>query len=316
MLRLNIEGFLQQTCLMWLGESLSTILIAIPTYNSVSSIDLTLKSCLEQTTIANIVISDNCSTDGTFEHLVKKYGHHSNIQIVQTSENVGRIGNWNHLLDEFQKYDETFIKFLFAGEELFPDCIKACEEVLEANRNVAAIAFEYLLNTGDSERISSEGLSGHLSSRTVDRLNLIHGGFLGSIVSNVYSKDAIGNLRFNPIFVGKTDFDFSVLMGRSAHYISRPLARSNIQHRKTFNSAWDYWFESESAFNRSYWLEKQRKSLTSREYECAKFQIFSDFVERNGSHYSFFEFVAIHRIVIRIMKKKIFEKFKSKFSRP
>ena len=243
--------------------------------------------------------------------MLSKYSHYPNVSIIRSSTNIGRTGNWNLLLDEFLKYEETYIKFLFTGEELFKNCIECCEEVIDRNQDFAAIAFQYILNVGNSERINSENLSGTVTAQEVDRLNLIQGGFLGSIISNVYSKAAIGEKRFNTNYVGKTDFDFSVLSGRSAYYIDQPLARSNISHRQTFNSAWDYWIESEDAFNRSYWLEREKARLTQFEYKNARFKILADFVERNGSHYTFHEYVSILRIVLKILRVKFSEKVKT-----
>jgi glycosyltransferase involved in cell wall biosynthesis len=291
----------------------SNILIAIPVYNAREEIDLTLESCLSQNQVARILVSDNSSTDGTFEYLLSRYGKNPIIRIIQTPSNLGRTGNWNFLLDQFTDYEESYIKFLFSGEELLANCIESCEEVIAQNADVAAIAFEYFLNTGDSERINSENLKGRIPAEEVDRLNLVFGGFLGSIVSNVYSKEAIGTKRFNDNFVGKTDFDFSILMGRPAFYINKPLARSNIEHRRTFNLAWDYWAESEGAFNRSYWIEKERERLSAQEYKLARFNVFADFVSRNGSHYSFMEVLEIFNIVLKILRTKIIEKLRSKY---
>jgi glycosyltransferase involved in cell wall biosynthesis len=291
----------------------SKVLIAIPAYNALESIDLTLTSCLNQSTPARILISDNSSTDGTYEHLLSNYSQYPNVSIIQTSSNIGRTGNWNFLLDEFLKYDETFIKFLFTGEELFKNCIECCDAVINLNDDIAAVAFQYVLNIGGSERVNSENLSGRINPEQVDRLNLIQGGFLGSVISNVYSKAAIGNNRFNPNYVGKTDFDFSVLSGRSAYYIDQPLAKSNISYRQTFHSAWDYWIESEGAFNRSYWLEREKSKLTHLEYKSARYKILADFVERNGSHYTFYEYSSILRIVLKILRLKFFEKIKTIF---
>jgi glycosyltransferase involved in cell wall biosynthesis len=290
---------------------MSKILIAIPAFNAIENIDITLASCLSQTKSSKIIISDNSSTDGTYEHVVSKYHQYPNISIVKTPRNLGRTGNWNFLLEEFFRHKETFIKFLFTGEELMNNCIEECEKVIDQHPDVAAIAFEYFFRMGNSETISSEKLSGRLSPREVDRLNLVEGGFLGSIVSHVYSKEAIGKHRFNNNFVGKTDFDFAVLTGHPAYYIKMPLAISNVASRRTFYSALDYWFEAESAFNRSYWLEKEKSRLTKSEYNTARFKILADFVERNGSYYTFYEFISLLRIVYRILWQKCLKKIRS-----
>ena len=74
------------------------ISIAIPTFNRRSLLGKTIDSVLEQSyPNLEIIISDNCSTDGTSD-LVSAYCDERIIYFRQ-SENLGMVGNWNFCLE-------------------------------------------------------------------------------------------------------------------------------------------------------------------------------------------------------------------------
>ena len=263
----------------------SKILIAIPAYNCIEAIDLTIESCLRQSVLANVLIIDNLSNDGTYEYIVDNYGNNLLIEIRRNSENLGRVGNWNALLSVFKNSNYDFIKFLFTGDELEPNCIEELEKVIAEHPSIAAVASDYYFSLNGIETITRENIGGYLDAEQVNLANLINGGFLGSIISNAYSKNAIGNFQFNEQYVGKTDFDFAVLQNRSAYYINLPLAKSNIKFRKTFFSAKSFKMDCEDAYNRAFWIDKRMTTLTSEQYKQAQVRVLFDFIKRVNPYF-------------------------------
>ena len=122
--------------------------ILIPTYNRAKIVSETIESAINQTyENLEIIIVDNCSTDGTFE-ILKKFGSRfSNLRIYQNNKNLGPVRNWQRCIElatgEFSKLlfsddliDSTFIVktipfllnnnevgFVFTGTKIFDEKI-------------------------------------------------------------------------------------------------------------------------------------------------------------------------------------------------
>lgn len=75
--------------------------ILIPVYNRVNIVKETIESARNQTyENFEIIISDNCSTDGTWELLQEYSKVDSRIQIYQNETNIGPVRNWKRCIDE------------------------------------------------------------------------------------------------------------------------------------------------------------------------------------------------------------------------
>lgn len=72
------------------------ISIIIPTYNAVKYIEETILSCLNQTyNNIEIIVQDDCSTDGTWELVNRLYSTNNNVKFFRNDKNLGIGGNWN-----------------------------------------------------------------------------------------------------------------------------------------------------------------------------------------------------------------------------
>lgn len=73
--------------------------VGIPVYNTVKYIDTTINSVLLQTYKGpiNIIIQDDCSSDGTWELVNEKYANSPNIYLFRNEKNLGKGINFNEL---------------------------------------------------------------------------------------------------------------------------------------------------------------------------------------------------------------------------
>lgn len=93
--------------------------IAIPVFNRLDFFKEALNSVLNQTySDFEIVIVDDCSTDGTWEYI--KTIKDKNIRIFRNSENIGIVPNWNRCISESRG---KWFKFLMSDDLLFPDSL-------------------------------------------------------------------------------------------------------------------------------------------------------------------------------------------------
>lgn len=70
--------------------------IIIPTYNAVKYVQQTVESCLAQTHDSlEIIIQDDCSSDGTWELLAKLYSQEPKVKLFRNTKNLGIGDNWN-----------------------------------------------------------------------------------------------------------------------------------------------------------------------------------------------------------------------------
>jgi glycosyltransferase involved in cell wall biosynthesis len=96
--------------------------IVIPVYNRAALVERAIRSALEQT-YGNIevVISDNCSTDGTFEVAQQFARQDPRVVAHKNIENLGPVKNW---IKGIQVSRGEFVHLLFSDDWLEPECIE------------------------------------------------------------------------------------------------------------------------------------------------------------------------------------------------
>lgn len=103
--------------------------ILIPVYQrvelAVEAIDCALAQDYPNT---EIIIGDNCSTDGIYETLNERYGDYSNVILFQNEKNLGAVGNWKRC---FAKATGKYIKFLWSDDLISQDYISSTVTLLE-----------------------------------------------------------------------------------------------------------------------------------------------------------------------------------------
>ena len=218
----------------------SKTLIMIPVFNGEKFIRRTIDSCLNQTLQTEVWVVDNCSTDAT-QKIVKEYEEKSNfVKLIVNDKNYGRVGNWNRCLDLFMESKYEYIKYVFSGDEIFPECIKEGEKAFEIDQQIGAVAFPYeFVNMDGNSSISRHDkyVNKLFTSKEITFINLAEGMLLGAIICNIYSKHAIRKFRFDENAVSKAKFDIEVLEDKKAYYMDQTLARFNLDAHRTYDSA-------------------------------------------------------------------------------
>jgi glycosyltransferase involved in cell wall biosynthesis len=94
------------------------VLVILPVYNEIQRIDRCISSLMKQNLDFRCVISDNRSTDGTFELIREKISKDSRFHLVRTKEHSSIISNADNALEHsFQLRIESDYMFCFAGDD-------------------------------------------------------------------------------------------------------------------------------------------------------------------------------------------------------
>jgi glycosyltransferase involved in cell wall biosynthesis len=102
-----------------------TISVAITTYNRFELTCLAIDSALHNARVNDLLVLDDCSTDGSYERIKEKYKYNDKVRVVKQFANRGMMQNkadavflakndWVLLLDSDNRLDEGFIEAFFA----------------------------------------------------------------------------------------------------------------------------------------------------------------------------------------------------------
>ncbi|MGH8433930.1 MAG: glycosyltransferase family 2 protein [Pseudomonas sp.] len=121
-----------------LGKKISVCLL---TYNHVDVIESTLRSILDQTiTGYEVIVSDDCSSDGTWERIVELAAKDARIKPVRTPHNMGMPGNANFAA---LQSDRPYIALLHHDDLYRQDLLEKWGELLERRADVAFVFNPY-----------------------------------------------------------------------------------------------------------------------------------------------------------------------------
>ena len=105
------------------------IAVCLLTYNHVDVVESTIRSILNQTITAyDVIISDDCSTDGTRELIQQLAAGDDRIRPVQTPQNLDSPGNANYAVAQT---DRSYIALLHHDDLYRKDLLKKWISVLE-----------------------------------------------------------------------------------------------------------------------------------------------------------------------------------------
>jgi glycosyltransferase involved in cell wall biosynthesis len=99
-------------------EPAPLISVLIPNYNYVTYVTTAVDSALAQTyPNVEVVVSDNCSTDGAWELLNERYGNDPRVRLYQNATNIGMARNFDRLLELARG---RYLMCLSSDDFLFP----------------------------------------------------------------------------------------------------------------------------------------------------------------------------------------------------
>jgi glycosyltransferase involved in cell wall biosynthesis len=114
-----------------MASSFPLVSIGFPVYNGGRTFVNALESLLAQTyTHFELIISDNASSDGTWERCQEYAARDSRIKLARNPTNLGALSNFTHVLETASgKY------FMWAAHDdiWYPDFIRHCVEQLETH---------------------------------------------------------------------------------------------------------------------------------------------------------------------------------------
>jgi len=121
-----------------MNENYPLVSIMIPVYNRA---DLAIKaincSLAQEYKNIEIIVGDNCSTDGTFEKLIGIFGDNKKIKLFKNEKNLGAVGNWERCLKNAKG---KYVKFLWSDDLMTTDFVSKSVEFLESDDD-ASFAF-------------------------------------------------------------------------------------------------------------------------------------------------------------------------------
>jgi glycosyltransferase involved in cell wall biosynthesis len=127
-----------------IGEKISVCLL---TYNHVEIIESTLRSILDQTiTGYEVIVSDDCSTDGTWERILELAVADARIKPVRTPHNMGMSGNANFAVAQF---DRPYIALLHHDDLYRMDLLEKWAGVLDRHSEAAFVFNPYRVFASD-----------------------------------------------------------------------------------------------------------------------------------------------------------------------
>ncbi|HEY4440331.1 MAG TPA: glycosyltransferase family 2 protein [Candidatus Elarobacter sp.] len=147
-------------------ERFPLISILIPNYNYVWYVATAVDSALAQTyPNIEVVVSDNCSTDGAWELLNEKYGADPRVRLYQNERNVGMAANFDRLLGYARG---TYLMCLSSDDFLFPDHLTLLEAQLAKDPAIDVAWCTAYFADDDGRVFSMRQLAGQFPADYVD----------------------------------------------------------------------------------------------------------------------------------------------------
>lgn len=110
--------------------------ILIPVFNRRQLVIEAIDSALNQDHPSfEVIVSDNCSTDGTWEECIERFQDNPRVVLWRNAENLGPVPNW---LVAANLARGAYVKFLFSDDLLLPGSLK-----LLASNLLPGVGFVY-----------------------------------------------------------------------------------------------------------------------------------------------------------------------------
>ena len=135
-----------------------SVSVVVPVYNGVAFIDATMQSILAQTfTDFELVVSDNASTDGTWEAL-QRYAAEPRVRLTRLASTIPAAENFNHVTN---LATGEFVKLVCADDVLYPDNLEVLVNELTAHPSaLLAVSSRDVIDATGGILLRNRGLAG------------------------------------------------------------------------------------------------------------------------------------------------------------
>ncbi len=125
----------------------STVSVCVLVYNHANVIETTLQSILDQSIVdCEVVVSDDCSTDGTWEILSAMQEKYPRVRAIRTPRNLGMAGNANFAV---AATTGDYIALLHHDDLYRSDLLAKWMTLLERHPDIGFVFNEYRLEHSD-----------------------------------------------------------------------------------------------------------------------------------------------------------------------
>ena len=203
------DNFLQEKLGTFLAEKAKPkVTVIIPTYNHEDYIEQCVDSVLSQEAPFeyNVIISDDCSTDNTWNK-IQKYSKHPNVTLHQPQQNIGPY--FKRFKDLYQMAEGEYIALL-DGDDMFlsTDKLQHQVEFLDSNP-------EYVLHSVRYKYINNKGEFIDVNGKRADSLTY----FAPKNIIHSYSECYEGNhVGFGPMWRNIFNYDVIDLYPTTENY--------------------------------------------------------------------------------------------------
>ncbi|MBV8643845.1 MAG: glycosyltransferase [Candidatus Eremiobacteraeota bacterium] len=147
-------------------ERYPLVSILIPNYNYVHYVGQAVDSALVQTyPNVEVVVSDNCSTDGAWELLNARYGDNPRVRLHQNPSNLGMAGNFDRVLELARG---RYIMWLSSDDFLYPTHVAQLEARFAETPKLDVVYGNAYLAHNDGAIYSMRALPGQFPVDYVD----------------------------------------------------------------------------------------------------------------------------------------------------
>ena len=237
--------------------------VCIPTYNQARYVADTIESILKQSfEDYEIVIADDCSTDGTAEIIDRFARGERRIRVLENDRNLGMVPNWNRCLREARG---EFIKFVFGDDTLTRgDALKRMVDAMEGDARVSLVSSPRTLIDADSQVLKVLGhFRGDVTlpgTRVINVCLEARKNLIGEPSAVMFRRSDAGR-GFLPDYRQTVDLEmwFHLLEKGSFAHLAEPLcafrihgAQQTAQNNKNIDKLTDNFLLADSYLNKPY----------------------------------------------------------------
>ena len=251
--------------------------IAIPVYNGEKFLERCLQSALDQSfSNIEIVVVDDCSTDGTFSIIKRFIQKDKRIVYFKNGRNLGFVKNWNKCIELTRG---KWIKFLFQDDLLYPNCIETMLQTSKVGKEGVLPRFivgerdfiieedvpEILKNYYEhhvlriQDIVQKTIISPRNFSGTLMRVGLGK-NFIGEPTSVMLHRDIFSDYSFfNSNLIQLCDFEYWTRIGTNENLVYTPEIISSFRVHKDSVSAYNH-------SNKSFHVNLLDKAILLQDY--------------------------------------------------